>query len=67
MLWAADTVKSTVMCELRTGKEAVNIDMIGLIMMVAGIVGLIISIIVDAATRRRRVIPVEERREIIEE
>lgn len=47
--------------------QAVDIDMIGLILMIAGIIGLIISVIVDAATRRRRVAPVDRREEIIEE
>ncbi|GAA2045129.1 hypothetical protein GCM10009720_27530 [Yaniella flava] len=47
--------------------QAVDIDMIGLILMIAGIIGLIISVIVDANTRRRRVVPVERREEIIEE
>ena len=40
---------------------------IGLILMIAGAIWLVVNLIVDATTRRRRVVPVEERREIIEE
>ena len=45
--------------------QPVDIHMIGLILMIAGVVWLVINLIVGATTRRR-VVPVE-RREIIEE
>ncbi|WP_022870388.1 DUF6458 family protein [Yaniella halotolerans] len=47
--------------------QAVNIDMIGLILMVGGVAWLIITVIVDASTRRKRVVPADGRHEIIEE
>ncbi|GAA4106077.1 DUF6458 family protein [Enteractinococcus coprophilus] len=47
--------------------QAVDISLIGLILMTAGAIWLVINLIVGATTRRRRVVPVEERREIIEE
>ena len=47
--------------------QAVDISLIGLILMIAGAIWLVINLIVGATTRRRRVVPVEERREIIEE
>ena len=47
--------------------QPVDISLIGLICMVAGAVWLVINLIMDASARRRRVVPVEERREIIEE
>ncbi|HEY4577663.1 MAG TPA: DUF6458 family protein [Yaniella sp.] len=46
--------------------QPVDIHMIGLILMIAGVIWLVINLIVGATTRRR-VVPVEERREIIEE
>jgi membrane-bound ClpP family serine protease len=45
--------------------QPVDIHLIGLILMIAGVVWLVINLIVGATTRRR-VVPVE-RREIIEE
>ena len=45
--------------------QPVDIHMIGLILMIAGVIWLVINLIVGATTRRR-VVPVE-RREIIEE
>ena len=47
--------------------QTVDISLIGLILMIAGAIWLVINLIVGATTRRRRVVPVEERREIIEE
>ncbi len=47
--------------------QAVNIDMIGLILMIGGVGWLIISLIVNASSRRKRVVHVDDRREIIEE
>ncbi|HEY4536640.1 MAG TPA: DUF6458 family protein [Enteractinococcus sp.] len=47
--------------------QPVDISLIGLICMIAGAVWLVINLIMDASARRRRVVPVEERREIIEE
>lgn len=48
--------------------RAVDINLIGLILMIAGAIWLVVNLIVDATIRRRRrVVPVEERREIIEE
>lgn len=47
--------------------QPVDISLVGLILMIAGAVWLVVNLIVDATTRRRRVVPVEERREIIEE
>jgi membrane-bound ClpP family serine protease len=52
---------------IRIDVQPVDISLIGLICMVAGAIWLVINLIMDAATRRRRVVPVEERREIIEE
>ena len=46
--------------------QAVDLNLIGLILMIAGAIWLVINLIVGATTRRR-VVPVEERREIIEE
>ena len=46
---------------------AVDISLIGLICMIVGGAWLVINLIFDATTRRRRVVPVEERRETIEE
>ena len=45
--------------------QPVDIHLIGLILMIAGVIWLVINLIVGATTRRR-VVPVE-RREIIEE
>lgn len=48
--------------------QAVDISLIGLILMIAGAIWLVINLIADATTRRRRrVVPVERREEIIEE
>lgn len=47
--------------------QPVDISLVGLILMIAGAIWLVVNLIVDATTRRRRVVPVEERREIIEE
>lgn len=47
--------------------QPVDISLIGLICMIAGAVWLVINLIMDASARRRGVVPVEERREIIEE
>ena len=46
---------------------AVDISLIGLICMIAGAAWLVINLIFDATARRRRVVPVDERREVIEE
>lgn len=48
--------------------QPIDISLVGLIFMIAGAIWLVVNLIVDATTRRRRrVVPVEERREIIEE
>lgn len=48
--------------------QAVDISLVGLILMVAGVIWLVVNLIADATTRRRRrVVPVDERREIIDE
>lgn len=48
--------------------QAVDISLMGLILMIAGAIWLVINLIADATTRRRRrAIPVEGRDEIIEE
>ena len=48
--------------------QAVDINLIGLILMIAGAIWLVINLIVDATTRRRRrIVPVDGRTEIIEE
>lgn len=47
--------------------QGINLSLIGLICMVAGAIWLVINLIMDASERRRRVVPVQERREIIEE
>lgn len=48
--------------------QAVDISLVGLILMIAGAVWLVINLIADATSRsRRRVVPVEDREEIIEE
>lgn len=47
--------------------QPIDISLVGLILMIAGAIWLVVNLIVDATTRRRRVVPVEERREIIEE
>lgn len=52
---------------VRVEVQPIDINLIGLILMIAGAIWLVINLIVDATTRRRRVVPVEERREIIEE
>ena len=52
---------------VRVEVHPIDINLIGLILMIAGAIWLVVNFIVDATTRRRRVVPVEERREIIEE
>ena len=52
---------------VRVEVQPIDINLIGLILMIAGAIWLVVNLIVDATTRRRRVVPVEERREIIEE
>ena len=52
---------------VRVEVQPIDINLIGLILMIAGAIWLVVNFIVDATTRRRRVVPVEERREIIEE
>ncbi|MGO1537574.1 MAG: DUF6458 family protein [Yaniella sp.] len=47
--------------------QAVDISLVGLILMIAGAVWLVINLIADATSRRRRVVPVEDREETIEE
>lgn len=48
--------------------QAVDISLIGLILMIAGAIWLVINLIADATTRRRRrVVPVEGHEEIVEE
>ena len=47
--------------------QPVDISLVGLILMIAGAIWLVVNLIVDATTRRRRVVPVEERREIVDE
>lgn len=48
--------------------QAININLVGLILMIAGAIWLVINVIADATTRRRRrVVPVEWREEIIDE
>ncbi|GAA4479597.1 hypothetical protein GCM10023190_22970 [Enteractinococcus fodinae] len=52
---------------VRVEVQPIDINLIGLILMIAGAIWLVVNFIVDATTRRRRVVPVEERREIIDE
>ena len=52
---------------VRVEVQPIDINLIGLILMIAGAIWLVVNLIVDATTRRRRVVPGEERREIIEE
>lgn len=48
--------------------QAVDISLVGLILMIAGAVWLVINLIADATSRRRRrVVPAEGRENIIEE
>ena len=48
--------------------QAVDVSLIALILMIAGAIWLVINLIADATTRRRRrVVPVDDRHGIIEE
>jgi len=48
--------------------QAVDISLVGLILMIAGAVWLVINLIADATSRRRRrVVPAEGRENIVEE